>query len=221
MHTYVLLKTPTEPLSLPEGTTGALQVVGNEQLSAVVEPSLSMENLQEDALLLQAVLAHDRIIRELFGQITVLPLRFDSFVDLNALMTDLNRHQQRYLEILSHLEGKAEYTLTLTLVQQPAPPISPDLTGKAYFLARKQQVQAQHTEQQQQREELQMILAAIARRYPYKIATAPETEPQKIHVLVPKAEEDILQQAAIAFSERFSRWQIRLEGALPPYHFID
>jgi hypothetical protein len=222
MHAYVLLKTPTEPLSLPEGTAGCLQLVGNEWLSVVVEPNLSLEALQQDdALLLQAILAHDRVIRALFCQTTVLPLRFTSFSPIDNLLADLNQHQQRYLEILNQLEGKAEYTVTLTPIHQPETPISPDLTGKAYFLARKQQVQAQHAERQQQREELQMLLATIAQRYPYTIVTASETETQQIHVLLPKAEENDWRRIASVFNEKFSRWQINLGDALPPYHFVD
>jgi hypothetical protein len=222
MHAYVLLKTPTEPLVLPEGTIGCLQLVGNEWLSVVVEPDLSLAALQQDdALLLQAVLAHDRIIRALFCQTTVLPLRFTSFSPIDSLLADLHQHHQRYLEILNQIEGKAEYTITLTPIQQPETPISPNLTGKAYFLARKQQVQAQHAERQQQREELQMILAVVADCYPYRIATVPETESQRIHILLPKVEEDTLWQVASAFNEKFPRWQIDLGEALPPYHFVD
>lgn len=222
MHAYVLLKTSTKPLSLPKGTTGALQVVGDKWLSAVIEPALSLEALQQDdTLLLQAVLAHDRIIRELFCQTTVLPLRFSSFAPLDTLLADLSNHQQRYLEILSHLEGKAEYTLTLAPIQQPEASISPELTGKAYFLARKQQVQAQHVERQQQREEFQMLLAAIAHRYSYAISPSAATENQQIHVLLPRAEENVLQQAVISLKEKFTRWSISVGDALPPYHFVD
>lgn len=222
MHAYVLLKTPTEPLSLPEGTTGSLQVVGNERLSAVVEPDLSLEDLQQDdALLLEAIVAHDRIVQELFCQTTVLPLRFTSFAPLNSLLADLHSHQQHYLETLNRLDGKAEYTLSLTPIQPSAAPIASDLTGKAYFLARKQQVQAQHTERRQQWEEMQRMLATIAHRYPYRLATSPEAATQQIHILIPKIEENALRQAAIVFSKEFSRWHIRLGDALPPYHFVD
>lgn len=221
MHAYVLLKTPTKPLSLPEGTTGALQVVGNEWLSVIVEPDFSLEALQQDdALLLQAVLAHDRIIRELFCQTTVLPLRFSSFAPLDALLADLNSQKQHYLEILNRLEGKAEYTLTLAAVQQPELPIPTELTGKAYFLARKQQVQAQHRERQQQWEELQMLIAAISHRYPYAIATPAETSNQQIHVLLPKTDEYVLKQAETVFNEKFTHWRISLSNAFPPYHFV-
>lgn len=221
MHAYVLLKTPTKPLSLPEGTAGALQVVGNEWLSLIVEPDLSLEVLQQDdALLLQAVLAHDRIIQELFCQTTVLPLRFSSFAPLDALLADLNSQQQHYLEILNRLEGKAEYTLILASIQQPEVPIPTELTGKAYFLARKQQVQAQHVERQKQWEELQMLLGTISHRYPYAIATPAETDNQQIHVLLPRTDEYVLQQAEIVFNEKFTHWRISLSDPLPPYHFV-
>lgn len=222
MHAYVLLKTSTLPLALPKGTFGALEVVGNDWLSTVIEPELSLEVLQQDdALLLQAVLAHDRIIQELFSQTTVLPLRFSNFAPLDTLLADMSSHQQRYLEILNRLEGKAEYTLTLDPIELPEAPISPDLTGKAYFLARKQQVQVQHTERQQQWEEFQMILAAIAHCYPYTISPSAEMENQQIYVLLPRAEENILQQATILLKEKFTHWSISVGEALPPYHFVD
>jgi hypothetical protein len=222
MHAYALVKTPPGSLSLPEGAIAALQLVGNESLSVVVEPELSLEDLQQDdALLLQAVLAHDRVIRELFAQTTVLPLRFASSVPLESLLQDLQTNQQQYLEAFSRLEGKAEYTLTLTALPQPQPSISPDLTGRAYFLARKQQVQAQQAERQQQLADIQAVLAAIAHRYPYVIAETGEQDRQQIHLLVPQAEEIFVRQAAaIAFNETSPRWQVSLSEALPPYHFV-
>jgi hypothetical protein len=185
MHAYVLLRTPSAPLSLPEGTIGALQLVGNQSLSAVVEPELFLEDLQQDdALLLQAILAHDRIIRTLFDQTTVLPLRFTSSIPLESLLQNLQIHQHKHLEALSRLEEKAEFTITLTVMPQPEPTISPELTGRAYFLARKQQVQAQELERQQQQADMQAILAAIDQRYPYVLANS-EEDRQQIHLLEP------------------------------------
>jgi hypothetical protein len=222
MHAYALLKTSTVLPSLPGGMLEELQVVRQEGVAAVVEPGLLLEDLQqEDARLLQAVLAHDRIIRELFSQATVLPLRFTSFAPLETVLADLHTHQQHYLEILDRLEGKAEFTITLTPVAQPETPISPELTGKAYFLARKQQVQQQHTERQQQAAEIERMLTLIGDRYPYVMADSGESETRQVHLLAPKLEEGILQQAALLFNQQSSRWQLSLGAALPPYHFVE
>ena len=77
LYTYAFLKTPTEKLKLPVGITNPVLLITSGTLSAVVEPEVCLDTLQNDEeCLIQAVLCHDRVIYELFQQTTVLPLRF-------------------------------------------------------------------------------------------------------------------------------------------------
>ncbi|MBF2028791.1 MAG: GvpL/GvpF family gas vesicle protein [Oscillatoriales cyanobacterium C42_A2020_001] len=217
MHVYALLKTPTFPLNLPKGVVSALELVVCEQLAAVVERELGLEELQEnDATLLQAVLAHDRVIRELFGQTTVLPLRFTTFPALEELTNDLQTRQANYLETITQLEGKAEYTIKLSPIARETTPIPSDLKGKDYFLAKKQQHQEQQHQQALQSQELAQIYQAIAQRY----STQTNPDLQQIHILTDRSNSPQLQQEVAILQNCFKSWEILLSEALPPFHFV-
>jgi hypothetical protein len=45
MYTYALLKTPEQPLSLPRGIIGELQLIDAAEISALVEPGLLIDGL--------------------------------------------------------------------------------------------------------------------------------------------------------------------------------
>lgn len=217
MHVYALLNTPTTSLELPQGVVTSVQLVVHQQIAAAVEPDLTLEELQEsDATLLQAILAHDRVIRELFQQTTVLPLRFMSFPSLEELIEDLTKHQKEYLERLGKLRGYAECILKLVPNEILENPIAPNLRGKDYFLAKKQQ----HLEHQQriveQREEYDQILQAIAQHYP----SQPNAESQQIRILVAQNSLEEMHRTLTGLQERYSEWQIMVEESLPPFHFV-
>ncbi len=217
MHAYALLKPPLRPLALPDGVMHQLQVVGTERLAAVVEADLSLEALQQDdAVLLQAILAHDRVIRELFCQTTVLPLRFTSFPDMEELLLDLQTQEATYLETLTRLEGKAEYTLKLIAEDIPEVSISQNLKGKDYFLAKKQQYQEQEQRRRNQREQLDKLLQAIAELYP----VLPDLDNQQVYLLISQASEAEMRQALLDLEKILPDLQFLLSNALPPFHFI-
>jgi len=74
LYTYAFLKTPIESLKLPVGMANPLLLITGEDLSAVVEPEVCLDTLQnDDERLIQSVLCHDRVICELFQQTTILP----------------------------------------------------------------------------------------------------------------------------------------------------
>lgn len=217
MHVYALINTPTQPLELPAGVSGALELVTQGAIAAVVEPDLLLEPLQQDdAQLLQAVLVHDRVIQSLFRQTTVLPLRFTSFPTLNELVADLDTHQEAYSMALARLTGKVEYSIRLIPVDRAEATIAPNLKGKDYFLAKKRQ----HQEQQQQRDlqlqEFDRIAGAIALRHPTQV----NAETQQLYVLVNQEDPDKLQREVTLLQERCKLWQCTIGEPLPPFHFV-
>ncbi|NJN85486.1 MAG: hypothetical protein HC881_03200 [Leptolyngbyaceae cyanobacterium SL_7_1] len=113
MYTYAFLHRQTSIADLPFGIVGSLQRVDTPSLSAVVETQVDLDLVQQsDDRLVQAVLAHDRVIQHLFSQTTVLPLRFGTcFVSHEALLEHLHFHDTDYLAKLNTLANKAEYVL--------------------------------------------------------------------------------------------------------------
>lgn len=221
MYTYAFCRTPTVALELPSGIMGTLQVVTSANLAAIVEPDLAVKHLQQDdALLVQAVLAHDRVMRLLCQQTTILPLRFGTcFHALPELLDHLQTQQHIYLNQLTQLEGKAEYTLKLTPIACPETAIATDLTGKHYFLAKKQQYQAQLSYYSQQRAVLSQITHAIRSAYPHCQSSESPSEAQSIHVLVARDQEQQLCQQIQTWQQQYPQWAFSLGEALPPYHF--
>ena len=222
MYTYAFFKTPLTPLTLPQGMADVVQTIETGQLSAVIEPALSIDRLQQDdTLLVQAVIAHDRILRSLFLQTAILPLRFGTtFSSLHSLLTHLQSHQQTYLSKLAQLEGKAEYTLKLTPVSFPECAIAPGVRGKDYFIAKKQQYQAQLSYQKQQQEAVWQIEQALIHAYPHYHCTQAETGDRTLYLLVAHDREEQLCQRVQTLQQHHLQWTLNLGEALPPYHFV-
>ena len=221
MYTYAFFEPTIAPLNLLAGIVGEVQIVESGQLSALVEPDLDLEVLQrDDAHLVQAVLTHDRMICELFGQTTILPLRFGTyFVSLESLVEHLNTHQDSYLAKLAQLEGKAEYRLKLTphelLVAAPS-----GVKGKQYFLAKKQQYQIQQVQQAQQQAQLAQVFVSISGAYPDYQVTEAEEGAEKLYFLVDRQQETALYQNLQTWQNHCTHWELMLGEALPPYHFV-
>lgn len=217
MHVYALVNRSRVELTLPEGVLGPLEIVSHKQLTAIVEPDLQLDDLQQnDAILLQAVLAHDRVIRELFRQTTVLPLRFTTFPTRTNLIADLETNQAKYLGILARLDGQVEVTLKLVLVENPEPEVPPQLKGKEYFLAKKQLYQAQQQQRDAQAQEFNSVIQAIAQLYPIVI----QSDLQQAYLLVPQEKVPDLQAQVSNFEKIITSWQLYLGEALPPFHFV-
>ena len=222
MYTYAFLKTPLTPLTLPQGMTDMVQITAAGQLSAVIEPAVDIDRLQQDdTRLVQAVLAHDRILRSLFLQTTILPLRFGTtFNSLQSLLTHLNSHQETYLSKLAQLEGKAEYTLKLTPVPFPECAIAPEVKGKDYFVAKKQQYQAQLSYQKQQEAAVGQIAQEMIQTNWRYHCTETEAGDKTLYLLVGRDREDQLCQYIQTLQEQYPQWDLKLGEALPPYHFV-
>ena len=222
MYVYAFCQTPPTPLALPGGIAGLIQVVTANQLSAIVEPAVSLEHLQQDdALLIQAALAHDRVVHRLFLQTTTLPLRFGTcFRSLPSLLAHLETQQQTYLNQLAKLDGKAEYTLKLSPVERPEADIAPALKGKDYFLAKKQQYQAQLSYQQQQQTAIEQMQQAISQTYAQYSRSETASGAQTMSLLVRRDREHQLRQHVQTLQEQYPEWQLELSVAMPPYHFV-
>jgi len=237
MYTYAFLKLPSNPLDLPQGIVQSVQLVSNTQLAAIVEPALSLDTIQQDnTLLLQAVLAHDRVIRELFRQTTILPLRFGTcFTSLSGLLTHLESHEQTYLCTLARITNKIEYTLKLMPRAQPDMPIDAQLKGKDYFLAKKRNFQAQLEQQQQGQTEfdslLQNIKATQSTGTIHQVCYADSAEStqsiasqdgtMKIYLLSDRSHQATICQQFSAWQRQCPNWELTLEDGLPPYHFLE
>lgn len=105
LHTYALLKTPANPLVLPSGIAGEVQIFSSDRLSTIIEPEVSVESFEHDSdRLMQAVLAHDRVICQVFQQTSVLTLRFGTcFASTASLENHLKARDRQYLEKLEKL----------------------------------------------------------------------------------------------------------------------
>jgi hypothetical protein len=221
MYTYAFLPAHSG-LDLPEGIAGSLQLVWTEGVAAIVEPDLAMEVLQDnDKQLVQAVMSHDRVIRELFEQTTVLPLRFGTcFVSRQGLIDHLESHGAAYLGKLNGLQGKAEYPLKLVPVPFVEPSIGADVKGKDYFLAKKQIYQTQTEWHLQQQAELEKLLEAIAQRYPDWGQGEPDQGVERVYILGDRQDERMLHEFIKTWQVAYPHWEISLGESLPPYHFV-
>lgn len=222
MYTYAFLPKSDIPLDLPEGISGSLQLITVDQVAALVEPELSVEALQtSDDVLMRAVLYHDQVIREVFEQITVLPLRFGTcFISRQGLVEHLGSHSAKYYHKLSQLKGRAEYLLKLKPIEISEAAISPELKGKDYFLAKRQRYQSQIDWQQQQQLELEALKTTISRFYPEWIHTDPSDGVERIYLLSDRQTLPALYEYVSIWQAQCPHWELSLGEALPPYHFV-
>lgn len=219
MYTYAFFKTPQIALQVSDGIAGVLQVMGTPVLSALVEPDLDFDAIeQDDTQLVQAVLTHDRVICDLFWQTTILPLRFGTqFVSEERLINHLEANQVNYLGKLNHLEGKAEYRLKLLPIEDPIvlPSLNGNLRGRELFPA-----DHLNFHEQQQRKEFQQVLDAVGQNYPNYILREPNEGVEKLYVLVDRQDEMTLYQHLHEWQRQCPHWELELGEALPPYHFV-
>ncbi|NEU74314.1 hypothetical protein PI95_017545 [Hassallia byssoidea VB512170] len=220
-YTYAFLLTPATVLELPKGISDRVLFISHAGVSALVEPEVSLESLQnDDERLIQAVLSHDQVICELFRQTTILPLRFGtSFASKESLLTHLESHAEKYLEKLRQLNGKAEYILKF-IPRIDEPVITPESGGRQYFLAKKQRYQTQQDFQIAQTAEWENAVHLITQIYKSAIVVQPQGEEARIYLLVSCQDEPLLAEQFLAWQKACSRWELQLGLALPPYHFI-
>lgn len=222
LHTYALLKTPLTPLDLPRGIAGQVQIFSSDRLSVLVEPEISVVSFEDDSdRLMQAVLAHDRVICQVFRQTSVLPLRFGTyFASTETLEKHLKSHSQQYLEKLEQLEGKGEYSLKFTPLLPPEEPLPLETGGRQYFLAKKQRYQQIQDFNEAQAVEWQKACTLASETYPSATVEPTADGEGRIYVLVNRKEESLLLERYQTLQETCPHWEIKLGEALPPYHFL-
>jgi hypothetical protein len=225
MYTYAFFKTPSSSLQLSEGIAGRLEVITIKGLSALVEPDFEFETIEkDDTQLVQAVLAHDRVICDLFWQVTILPLRFGTqFLSRTRLLKHLSDNANKYFDKLNQLEGKAEYRLKLTPIEMELPSdpeMNGSMKGRDYFEAKRQLFQAQLDQQEVQQQEFQQILSAIEQTYPDLMRKAGADGAEKLYLLIDKQKEMELYSYLSQWQHQYPHWELGLGEALPPYHFV-
>ncbi|MBD2090881.1 GvpL/GvpF family gas vesicle protein [Microcoleus sp. FACHB-1515] len=222
IYAYTFLASSTRSiLTLPAGFAGNLAIVSAAELVAVVEPELDLEMLQRsDEQLMQAVLNHDRVIRELFEQTTLLPLRFGTcFVSEAGLVEHLHTHQQAYLNKLAALTNQVEYSLKCSPLAASDRAIEPDLKGKDYSLAKSAGFLQETQRQQMQQSQLRSLQATIAQSYPVTIGEVQDGV-ERLYLLVDQSIDAQLQQQFQQWQADAFLWQLSLGNGLPPYHFV-
>ncbi|MBO3457736.1 GvpL/GvpF family gas vesicle protein [Aetokthonos hydrillicola Thurmond2011] len=224
LYTYAFLKTPTVKLNLPKGIFNQVVLIDNSGISAVVEPELYLDNLvKNDQQLIQIALDHNRVICEIFCQVSVLPLRLGtSFNSYEAILNYLKSHADAYKEKLDSLEGKSEYLLKLIprKLEETAPVI--ETAGKQYFLAKKQRYKEQQDFQNTQMNERDNLIDYINQLYSSSTITQAESkgEEGRIYFLLSPQEESLLLENLSSWQQAYPLWDLQLGEALPPYHFI-
>ena len=124
MYTYAFLVGPKTTLQLPTGISGRLELVHCDRMAALTEPDANFERLQQDDdALVQAALAHDRVMCAVFDQVPLIPLQFGTcFRSRQRLIDHLAKHQDTYLSKLDMLADCVEYCCKLTLRKSPPAP---------------------------------------------------------------------------------------------------
>jgi len=229
LYTYAFLP-PDATLVLPDGMAGPLERISAGALTALVEFSLDIDSLQtDDARLMRAVLHHDQVLRDAFEQTDLLPLRFGTcFRSPEDLQAHLQDNATVYQKKLARVAGKAEYTLRLKPILTPAPSISADTSGKAYFLAKKRQFQEQAEQQQQQQQERELLRQAIAQTHPHLRIAEPRDGMERFYILADFARDrppvgdrpGPLENHLPEWQALCPNWDITLDAPLPPYHFV-
>ncbi|MFE4108022.1 GvpL/GvpF family gas vesicle protein [Almyronema epifaneia] len=223
LYAYALCRLPQQPLALPTGIAGPLTLIDNGTLAAIVEPDTFWATIAaQDALLMEAVLIHDRILCQIFESFPLLPLRFGTrFESVTGLQAHLATYGDRYWQQLAVLADKAEYALKFSPQAIALPEIAAELKGRAYFLAKKQRLQTQADAQQQQQQELNQMLATLQQLAEKLHQEAPREGVERIFLLLKRSQQDALQQQVITWQQQTLHWEISLSQALPPYHFLE
>ena len=222
-YIYAFLYLPKSSLELPKGMEKEVELISYQNIAAVAEANVSIETIQEtEEKLIQAVLTHDQVVRKIFQQTSILPLRFgNSFAMAKDIINHLQNNQQQYLRILTQLEQKAGYTLTFTPVSYPSTLEISEVRGKAYLLAKKQHFQQQQAFQTKQCQQWDNIRQLILQDYPKAVfKDTTEKGIRQVHLLANRDSEVITTQKLQTWQTECSYWQITLSEPLPPYHFV-
>jgi hypothetical protein len=221
LYSYAFLETPSLPLILPQGAATQVVLIKGTNLSAIVEPGISLESFQDnDEKIIEMALCHDRVICELFQQITVLPVQFGiCFNSEKNLLIHLESNTEKYRQQLQTIHGKTEFTLKLTpVILEEVPPVT--ARGKDYFIAKKQQYQHQRDFSIAQAQEKQYLIDLITTSNNYPVVVKEKDQEVTIHMLVNIEDKNLFLEQTLNWQKACPRWNLSLGDPLPPYHFI-
>ncbi|MBD2359654.1 GvpL/GvpF family gas vesicle protein [Anabaena minutissima FACHB-250] len=221
-YTYAFIKNPDFPLNLPQGNISRVMLINGTNISAVVEPEISLESYQNnDDQVIKMVLNHDRVVCELFRQNTILPLRFGTnFTSHESLLNHLEAHAQEYLEKLENIRDKNEYTLKL-IPQVFAEPAKVSVgSGRDYFLAKKLHYETQKSFSIAQNEEKDSLINLITEIYQSSVIFQQQAEELRVYLLVSRYDKALLLEQVLSWQQYCPHWNLILSESLPPYHFI-
>ncbi len=221
LYSYAFLETPSLPLILPQGAASQVVLIKSTNLSAIVEPGISLESFQHnEQKIIEMALCHDRVICELYQQITVLPVQFGiCFNSQKNLLIHLESNTEKYRQQLQKIHGKTEFTLKLipVILEEVAPVKA---RGKDYFLAKKQQYQNQKEFSIAQAAEKQYLIDLITTTNNYPVVIREKDQEVSIHMLVNIEEKNLFLEQTLNWQKACPRWNLLLGDSLPPYHFI-
>lgn len=221
IYLYALCPSLAVSSDLPEGIGASnVEILTVASLGAVIERDIDIAQIQaDDTKLMAAVLAHDRVLAHFFDQAPLLPLRFGTqFRDVDSVKTFLASQGAAYRQKLDRLQDKAEYLVKLIPQALEMPAIAPDLKGRDYFLAKKQRLHAQTAALNQQADELQEFLTALAAANIPVVRSAPQDNEERLHVLLSR-DAAKTQQFMTTWQQQLPTWQLICSEPLPPYHF--
>jgi hypothetical protein len=222
IYLYSICPRPLQPLPLPLGLAAPTQLITVDNVAALVETGVDLQTLQTDEpRLLNAVLSHDRVICELFQHTPLLPLRFGTQIaSIEHLKAHLASQGADYAAKLAILGHQVEYQLKLIAQAVELPPLAPGLTGRDYFLAKKQRLQDQTIAQEQQRLELDQVLDHLHTLYENYIEAESPAGEARVYLLIDRAAAEGLEEWVEEWRSQIIHWSIMLSEALPPYHFV-
>ena len=169
MYLYGLVhRSAIEMLAIDKinGIAGELGWRESDELAAIVEPGFPAQACaNSEAALIEAIVSHDRVLLSVFAIQTILPLRFGTeFTSESALIQHLETNQVAYLNAIDTLKNKAEISLKLSATQAELEPISAQLKGREYFLAKKEQSQHQQLIEQYLDHDRALLLQQLSDR---------------------------------------------------------
>ncbi|MEO1068215.1 MAG: GvpL/GvpF family gas vesicle protein [Cyanobacteria bacterium J06638_6] len=222
IYLYSICPRPLHPLTLPLGLAEPTQLIAVDDIAAVVETGVNLETLQTDEpRLLNAVLSHDRVICELFQHTPLLPLRFGTQIaSIEHLKAHLADQRADYVAKLTALEPKVEYQIKFLAHGVELPPLGEGLTGREYFLAKKQRLHEQTAVQVQQQQQLDQFFDDIHNTYGDTVEAESPAGEAKVYLLVDRAAIADLERQLASWRSQAPRWDIVLSAPLPPYHFV-
>ncbi|MGK7951210.1 MAG: GvpL/GvpF family gas vesicle protein [Xenococcaceae cyanobacterium] len=220
IYVYAILFSHEKKINLPQGFNGKVELIVYENIAAIIEREISIQKLQEtEDSLLKAVVTHDRVIQDIFSQVSLLTVRFGTgFASTNNLLDHFKDNQQKYIKQLQALDNKVEYAVKfLPLTFQPNDTKHIALKGKNYLLTKKKNYQLYQEFIFYQETQWQQIKEIATQEFSERVLIKEQEDIKQIFLLEEQNTNiDILINT---WQQKASNWQITISQPLPCYHF--